>query len=491
MLPQCKVVVHESEEIVEGEAILIGDHEWLLARTLLTRKVLVKAKAELLREHPEGSELRGLHDKPACVLGDKDCCLGARHILHGKQARHLLAEGGRHMGLRQEAREERLKRRRLPVALQLDLEGRILDGLDKLRHESKRQPELGDTRPRLVVRRKVGGGREDVQIGAQHRRPHAEDDRHHLRAIARSNIIQVDGGLREHKATRRLERHCDVLHWLQASQRDVEVHSALHHGAINPAHWIVGVSVVLLAPVQRFWDLGLNGELFLRLSLTLAVRLPDDPQQLLMLLFHLVVIELLHLGVHKARRGWIRAHVAHLYLAPAVHAYHHAAHIADGVHASVHRDQTLQPGAPNKLHLPQDHDVALVSAEEQVEEGRSIWRLRRQLVAQRRADGVLGNTLLQLDATIFLDCENGVLANDEDLLLVRCQRPAEAGHFDVLCVLTDVRRPIHLDLLPRLALGTLILVHVISCGRKHLVAICLDEHGVAADDKEVELGHVA
>mmetsp|Transcript_105716 Transcript_105716/g.309213 ORF Transcript_105716/g.309213 Transcript_105716/m.309213 type:complete len:251 (-) Transcript_105716:492-1244(-) len=221
------------------------------------------------------------------------------------------------------------------------------------------------------------------------------------------------------------------------------------------------------------------------------MSLPDDTEEVLVLLLHLIVVEFLHLSVDEAGRRWVGAQIADLHLAKPVHADNHAPDAADGLYKGLHGHHGRQPRTPYELHLLEDHEVANLRAEEQVAHGWSIRRLLRQLVGYRGANSVLAEPLLQTDAAVLLDREDGVLANDDDLLLTCRQRSAEARHRYVLCMLADVRRPVHLHLLTRGALPARVLVDVLGGGSKHLIAVGFDAHGIAADDEGVDLRHVA
>mmetsp|Transcript_15360 Transcript_15360/g.31876 ORF Transcript_15360/g.31876 Transcript_15360/m.31876 type:complete len:425 (+) Transcript_15360:978-2252(+) len=387
--------------------------------------------------------------------------------------------------------EQRLQGRRLPVAVQLDLEGCSLDRLYELRDEGEGQPEVGNDRPRLVVAGEVGGARGDGKARDHHRCPNPDSDGDDLRLVTRRHLVYVDGGLRQCEAARCLEHHGHVLHWLLALQGDIKANRALHHQAVHAPHGIIGIGVILLTRVENLGHLGLDQQLLLRLPRALAVGLPDDAEEVLVFLLHLIVVQLLHLRVHKTRCGWVGAEVADLHLAVSVHRDDHPLDPTYGLDKGLHRDHGMKPRAPDKLHLLEHHEVPSVSAHDQVGHRRRVGRLRRQLVAQTSAYRVLAKPLLEANPATLLHREDGVLAHNKDLLLARRKGAAEARHLDVGSMLTDVRGPVHLHLLAGSAFASRLLVDVIGRGSEDVIAVGLDAHRVVADDEGVYLRHVA
>mmetsp|Transcript_51473 Transcript_51473/g.145075 ORF Transcript_51473/g.145075 Transcript_51473/m.145075 type:complete len:386 (+) Transcript_51473:691-1848(+) len=380
-------------------------------------EVLREPEAELLGQDPQRREFRGLHAEAAGALGDEDGGLGARDVLYRQEVRHPLAERRGHVRLRQYAVEQCLEWGWLPIAVQLDLVRGVFHGLDELGDEREGQPEVADDGPGLVAPRVVRGAGEDVEARAEDCVPDPEDDWDDLRRAARGDLVQVYGGLGQREAAGRLQHDGDILHGLLALERDEEAHRALHHHAVHAPHGVVGVCVVLLARVEVRGHLGPDPQLLLGLPRALAVRLPDDPQEVLVLLFHLVVVQFLHLRVHEAGGGRVGAQVARLHPPLAVHAHDHPPDAADGLHEDLHGEHVLEPRAPDQLHLLEDHEVPGVRADEEVVHRRGVGRLRRQPVAGGGGDVVLAEALLQPDPAVFLDREHRVLADDEYLLL--------------------------------------------------------------------------
>mmetsp|Transcript_72785 Transcript_72785/g.137662 ORF Transcript_72785/g.137662 Transcript_72785/m.137662 type:complete len:230 (+) Transcript_72785:1260-1949(+) len=225
------------------------------------------------------------------------------------------------------------------------------------------------------------------------------------------------GILRQQEAACCLDGDGHVLNSLLALQGQEKPYRALHHRSINTAHWVVRVSVILVALIQADWHLRPELQLLLGLPGALSVRLADDLQKVLMLLLHFIIVQLLHLSVHQACHRWVCTQIRHLHFASIVHGHNHAADAANVSNSNLHGNHVVQSGTPMQLHLMKDHEMSTRRAHYEVVHGRGIRSLRHELVAQRCSDAVLTEALLQSNATVLLDCEERVFAYHENLLL--------------------------------------------------------------------------
>mmetsp|Transcript_23764 Transcript_23764/g.61995 ORF Transcript_23764/g.61995 Transcript_23764/m.61995 type:complete len:365 (-) Transcript_23764:290-1384(-) len=242
VLAERKVVVHQREVVVQGEAILVGDGERLGA-TLVLAEMSRQTHAQLLAEHPQRGELCRLHAELVGALREEHRGLRARRVLHRQH--RLRAARGR-VRLRQQAAEEGLEGGRRPVAVELDLVRRGLHGRYHPRHQGEGQPELGDRRPRLAARGEVGGAHEHVQARAENAVPDAEHHWHDLGRPTRSDPVDVHQRLGQGETHGCLEHDRDVLHWpLARRQRNVQIDRALHHLSVDATDRVVWLCIVL------------------------------------------------------------------------------------------------------------------------------------------------------------------------------------------------------------------------------------------------------